>query len=746
MQSSHCNFVRKDTNFTHIKTLWPRIDNVFYYFCPELTHNAMRKAFFVSLVTLWCALVYAQPTISGLTFPTSVDVFGLFEMSFQLGTYDNPYDPEVIDMYAEFKAPDGKTFKVNGFYYEGYTFQQKDDYEVATASRDKGWRVRFTPNQAGKWSFSLHAVDRKGKTALSSSDKYPLSFECRSVDTDQGFIRKANSRYLKREVMQNGESKYQAYFPIGPNVAWYDYKGTRTYPKGIYDYNRYIDEMAGSANYMRIWLSRYQYLSLYGPEFTQMNGKNPTLYFDSSLNQKDAAELDHIIAYAAKNGITVMPCFFTFGDFGYMHNSSSRWDNNPYNTVLGLKSPTMFFSDKKAKRIAKNLIRYIVARWGYATNIVCWEFWNEVNNIPADDQPVALYHANIVKWHGEMAEYIRSIDPFDHLVSTSLGTFSEKEYIGSAIYKNLDIVQYHTYGNIQKAKSTEQRTRQLFQKFATYRPLYPDKPIFCGEFGFGQTKPPKYQDKDPFGFDTHNCIWASLFSGTMGSASFWYWNYLSDKDLLRIYTPVLAYSKNIPLLPDSFTPHTTVSSNKDTWICPNGIETYYLSSADEDTIYGWCQDTAFSYQALRRLTDKAISKGHFVTDAKVDEKGYIYTLDKKKKPRPCSKSNVIVLPISKQDIGTQYVVRWFDGETGLEIAEEKTQAIVKRTRRKKQFIEIEFPSTIRDLKKRQINNTYGDAAFIIIAEKDKKEGSNTQGDAPRRRLRIVRTPINQPNQ
>lgn len=746
MQSSHCNFVRKDTNFTHIKTLWPRIDNVFYYFCPELTHNAMRKAFFVSLVTLWCAFVYAQPTISGLTFPTSVDVFGLFEMSFQLGKYDNPYDPEVIDMYAEFTAPDGKTFKVNGFYYEGYTFQQKDDYEVATASRDKGWRVRFTPNQAGKWSFSLHAVDRKGKTALSSSDKYPLSFECRSVDTDQGFIRKANSRYLKREVMQNGESKYQAYFPIGPNVAWYDYKGTRTYPKGIYDYNRYIDELAGSANYMRIWLSRYQYLSLYGPEFTQMNGKNPTLYFDSSLNQKDAAELDHIIAYAAKNGITVMPCIFTFGDFGNIHNSSSRWDNNPYNTVLGLKSPTMFFSDKKAKRIAKNLIRYIVARWGYATNIVCWEFWNEVNNIPTDDQPEAPFHANIVKWHGEMAEYIRSIDPFDHLVSTSLGTFSEKEYIGSAIYNNLDIVQYHTYGNIQKAKSTEQRTKELFQKFATYHPLYPDKPIFCGEFGFGQSKPPKYQDKDPFGFDTHNCIWASLFSGTMGSASFWYWNYLSDKDLLRIYTPVLAYSKNIPLLPDSFTPHTTVSSNKDTWICPNGIETYYLSSADEDTIYGWCQDTAFSYQALRRLTDKAISKGHFVTDAKVDEKGYIYTLDKKKKPRPCSKSNVIVLPISKQDIGTQYVVRWFDGETGLEIAEEKTQAIVKRTRRKKQFIEIEFPSTIRDLKKRQINNTYGDAAFIIIAEKDKKEGSNTQGDAPRRRLRIVRTPINQPNQ
>lgn len=746
MQSSYCNFVRKDTNFTHIKTLRTRIDNDFYYFCSELIHNAMRKAFFVSLVTLWCVFVYAQPTISDLTFPNSVDVFGLFEMSFQLGKYDNPYDPDVIDVYAEFTAPDGKSLKVNGFYYEGYTFQQKDDYEVATASRDKGWRVRFTPNQAGKWTFSLFAVDRKGKTVLSSSDKYPLSFECRSIDTAQGFIRKANTRYLKREVMQNGVSKYQAFFPIGPNVAWYDYKGTRYYPKGIYDYNLYIDELAGSANYMRIWLSRYQYLSLYGPEFTQMNGKKPTLYFDSSLNQKDAAELDHIIAYAAKNGINVMPCFFTFGDFGNMHNSSSRWDNNPYNTVLGLKSSTMFFSDKEAKRIAKNLIRYIVARWGYATNIVCWELWNEVNNIPTDDQPEASFHTNIVKWHSEMADYIRSIDPFEHLVSTSLGTFSEKDYIGSALYNNLDIVQYHTYGNIQKAKSTEQRTWQLFQKFATYRPLYPDKPIYCGEFGFGQSTSPKYKDKDPFGFDTHNCIWASFFSGTMGPASFWYWNYLRDKDLLRIYAPVLTYSKNIPLLPDSFTPHTTVSITKKTWTCPNGIETYYLSSANEDTLYGWCQDTAFSYQALRRLTDKSISKGHFVTDAKVDTKGYVYTLDEDKRPRPCSKCNGIILPISKQAVGTQYVVRWFDGETGLEIAQEKTKVTVKHNRKNNQFIEIEFPSTIRDLKKHRINNTFGDAAFIIITEKDNKEGSNTQGDAPKKRLKFIKTSTNQSNQ
>ena len=64
----------------------------------------MKKAFFVSLLTLWCAFIFAQPTITNLSLPNSVDVFGLFEMSFLLGTYDNPYDPDVVDVYAEFTS------------------------------------------------------------------------------------------------------------------------------------------------------------------------------------------------------------------------------------------------------------------------------------------------------------------------------------------------------------------------------------------------------------------------------------------------------------------------------------------------------------------------------------------------------------------------------------------------------------------------------------------------------------------
>jgi hypothetical protein len=527
--------------------------------------------------------------------------------------------------------------------------------------------------------------------------------------------------------VQNGKSNYQAFFPIGPNIAWYNYKGSSAYPKGIYDYNYYIDEIAGSANFMRIWLSRYQYLSLYGPEFTQMNGKKATVYFDSTLNQKDAAELDHIIAYAAKNGITVTPCFFTFGDFGSMHNSSSRWANNPYNTILGLKSPTQFFTDKEAKRITRNLIRYIVARWGYATNIVYWELWNEVDNIPNENLSKEQFNKYIVDWHNEMASYIRSIDPFKHPISTSNVSSKPTDDLFPKLYASMDLVQVHTYNNIQKAKSKEEQCYNLYQKSINAHNIYPGKPCFVEEFGFGQSSSDvKYKDKDPKGIDTHNSLWSSLFTNAIGPASFWYWDYLDAQKLLRIYEPIMTFSKNLPLLSDDFKAYCTAKTTKSSTIFPNGIQTYYLSNTAEDSIYGWCQDTAFSYQSLRRLADKKITNGHFDTLGISDANGYVYTLDTEKKPRPSSKSNTIILPITNQPIGAVYDVRWFDAETGAEIIQERTTAYVKCSEKHGNHLAFGFPSSIRGVKKKTINNTLCDAAFIIYLQQDDKNNGDTQ--------------------
>ena len=700
----------------------------------------MKKTLILTLFIALFTFGHAQPEITDVSAPTSVGVFGLYEISFQLGDYPNPYDPNVIDVYAEFIAPDGTKSRVNGFYYEEYSFRKKEGYEVATAGRDKGWRVRFTPDQTGTWAFALHAIDGRSKNTMKHTESTRYTFQCNPVASAQGFIRIANQQYLKREVVENRQKSSHPFFPVGPNIAWYGYRGNNAYPLGIYDYEKYIDAIAGSANYMRIWISCYQYLSLYGPEFTQKEGNKTKVYFDSTLNQKDAAELDHIVEYAAKNGINLMLCLFTYPDFSDEHNRSNRWSNNPYNTILGLKSATDFFTDPEARRISKNLIRYIVARWGYATNIMNWELWNEVENIPVESIPVERHHSNIVKWHDEMSTYIRSIDPFHHLISTSSAFSTKPSDFYKSLYHSMDFVQFHHYGNIQKAKSKEERSYQLLNLANTAHDCYPDKPCFIGEFGFGQSSSLiKYQDKDPYCFDAHNCLWASAFYGTMGPASFWFWDHLEKNDLLRIYEPLLKFCQKLPPLSDSFTSKSTANVTSNSTVFLNGIETLYMVNAAEDTLYGWCQDSLFSYQGLRRLTDKVGKNGHFEDNGVFDKNGYVYTKDASKKPKPCSNSNTISIPISKQPVGARYIVRWYDTETGLEMPTERTTAEVKGGRRSEKSLSIEFPSSVRDLKNKRINNTFGDAVFSLTLDNGQKEGSNTQnGDAPSGKSKTIR--------
>ena len=420
-------------------------------------------------------LCLAQPRINNVRYPKTVDIFGLYEISFQLGSYDNPYDPEVINVYADFTGPNGQSYRVIGFYTEGYSFVQDKNYEVSSRNRDgDGWMVRFTPDAPGRWTYVIHAIDKNGGAQLSTYNGNALAFDCQPKNAE-GFIKLANTKYLKRDVFVNGRRQTRSYFPIGPNIAWYDAADFGTYkkPYGIYDYEKYFQKLSGKANYFRIWLNRYQFLSLYGPEHAgTMDGKT-RMYFDNTLNQKDAAELDYIVKRAQERGFSIMPCIFNYRNFSHKNgvaNGSkenpampSDWVNNPYHTVLGLQSKYDFFTDARAIRIEKNLIRYIVARWGYATNIMCWELWNEVANMADGENIPPQTQRNMVQWHTQMADYIRSIDPYQHPISTSLGSGKDISILYNA-FDHLDFVQDHNYQNIQKATSKEQFTHILYQE------------------------------------------------------------------------------------------------------------------------------------------------------------------------------------------------------------------------------------------------------------------------------------------
>lgn len=696
----------------------------------------MKQTLFTIVILTGISLCKAQPNITHLNQPTSVNLFDLYEISFKMGSYSNPYDPNVIDVYAVFNDPNNIKDTVIGFYYEDYSFRQINGYEQADCdSSNFGWRIRFTPNTIGTWNFTIHAKDQGGETILSNSNGTPFSFNCMSVNSANGFISKANTRYLKKEIVENGRKRYRSFFPVGPNIAWYSSIHNGDTVGGIYDYQKFVDSLDGRGNYMRIWLNRYQYLNLYGPEYAQKINGNTRIYFDSLVNQKDASELDHIINNALQHNIAVQLCFFTFGDYNYRkpEESWSRnvWENNPFNTVLHLQEPCDFFSDTRAIRITKNLIRYIIARWGYAQNIMSWELWNEVSNMfgSCDDNTGQL-QLDVLDWHEDMAAYIRSIDPFHHCISTSLGTRQGQNYtLYTSLFDYFDFVQQHNYQNIQKAKSKEQVSKILFDTTVQSHSDYPHLPFFMGEFGFGQSDGSvSVYEKDPFGIDLHNSLWSSLFSTSMGPASFWWWNYVDKMGLFNHFHPIFVFCNKLPILSDSFQAYTTGTVVGRKLVFPNNLETYYMKNQSEDTIYGWCQDTAFCYQSLRWITDSVRmvndSTGyawHFVNNGVFDPNGYVYTLNPVKKPEPSSSDNTITIPITNQNVSTAYFVTWYNTETGQPYTAGQgpdapvyvTITSVHQNQDGTKYIAFQFPSIIRDLAHSIINNTFGDAVFVL---------------------------------
>lgn len=89
--------------------------------------------------------------------------------------------------------------------------------------------------------------------------------------------------------------------------------------------------------------------------------------------------MDKVLELAEQKGIYIMLTFINHGQFSTKVNP--QWNENPWNKKNGgiLTKPEEFFTNTEAKKQFKKIIRYIIARWGYSTNIMSWELFNEVS-------------------------------------------------------------------------------------------------------------------------------------------------------------------------------------------------------------------------------------------------------------------------------------------------------------------------------------------------------------------------------
>lgn len=457
-----------------------------------------------------------SPIINEITILTpNVEKYGKFEAKIDLtSSVTNRYDYDQITVSATFTSPAGIPIVIDGFYMQDYTLNETTG---SITPLDSGaFRVRFSPNAIGSWSFVISVTDISGTDVAE-----PTTFLCTDILStgNHGFLRTGESNYLQFD----DETQYIA---IGENIAW---NNNNPY----LDYKLWLNNLADNGgNFFRLWHAHWGL----GIEWSIGNGFEGLRKY----KQSNCFYQDWIFDFCAENGIYVMLALQHHGTVSTQVNPN--WDENPYNAVNGggCENTIDFFTDEDAINHTKNRYRYIIARWGYSRNILSWELFNEVHwtdNYLANKELVA-------EWHFEMANYLKTLDPNAHLVTTSFGSDLADEAVWS--HFDFDFTQTHIYiDNANLEKALANGNRRFLNEF--------EKPTLNGEFSLGGS--PSLLENDPDGIHIHNCLWGGLFSGGFGTAMTWWWDsYIHPQNLYYHFLEIAQLTEEIPFVEKRLSP------------------------------------------------------------------------------------------------------------------------------------------------------------------------------------------------
>ncbi|WP_165066445.1 glycoside hydrolase 5 family protein [Paludisphaera rhizosphaerae] len=440
-----------------------------------------------------------------------VDVFAPVTIDLDVhARYENPFDPDQITVDAEVVAPDGRKTSVPGYYQSPFQLERTDRAETLKPAGPGGFRVKYSPVVAGRHSMTIKVKDASGEVRSK-----PLMFTA-VASKSPGFIRVAEKapHYFR---FDDGSS----YFAVGENVCWANDRNP------LESYENWFGALGkAGGNWARLWLAFNEKGLEWMPRPTPKAGTGS--YQGLGRYALDNAwRLDEVLRIAEANGVRLMYCIGTYGEFkdgGYFNEGS--WVSNPYNAKNGgpCARPQDFWTDETARKLYKRRLRYLVARWGWSPFVFAWEFWNEVEPNPA-----------VEAWTREMAAYLKEIDPNRRLVSTSYGS--------PPIWNdpNIDFSMTHMYGqagNVLDFTSRIHRETQANLKFG--------KPYLLAEFGIDWQAGDQKWDPQGRAINMHNGAWTAIASGSAGTAMLWWWDsYVHPKDAYQVLTPVRKFTDSI---------------------------------------------------------------------------------------------------------------------------------------------------------------------------------------------------------
>jgi hypothetical protein len=461
------------------------------------------------LVAPRCGWPGPQPSAVAGSITTAPRVYERFETAGSVwADWDNPFDPDQVRLDGEFEAPDGSVVTMPGFFTRHFRRALVGGFERVTGVGQTHWRVRMTPTLPGAWRWRWVVTTPGGRFETPWEDFLVAP----AAAGAHGFLRRSavDGRYL---AWDDGTP----YVAIGENLAWYDGRGTHAYDDWI------AKLAANGANYVRLWMPSWAF----GLEWLERasDGSVASTSLGDYTDRLDRAwQLDYVMELAARHGIAVMLCIQNHGPFSLEANS--QWDDNPYNAANGgpLATPEAFFTDPEARALFERRLRYLVARWGYATNLLAWELWNEVDLVGQGDA--------VEQWHADMGDLLDALDPYDHLVSTSLSRSVLASYWE---LPQIDFTQIHHY---QFPLPLDLPT-VVHSRLRTYANNYPDKPRLLSEYGADYRGPAETLEADPDGVAFHQGLWVGLLGGGFGTGMSWWWdNVVDPTDLYFHFAPI----------------------------------------------------------------------------------------------------------------------------------------------------------------------------------------------------------------
>jgi hypothetical protein len=344
--------------------------------------------------------------------------------------------------------------------------------------------VRARPDEAGRYRITGVVEERNGRrepvnvTYTSESDvpvreMMALSAVGRGHDHPAAFATSDGKRFA----------------PVGANVAWPVGDAVPFYQRAFADFAK------ADLNWMRIWMAHWSHLNLDWVPGRWARSPTP-----GTLDLRVAARWDRIVEAAGQNRVYVQMVLQHHGQ--YSSTTNSNWNDNPWNAANRggfLHRPDEFFTSARARALTKLKYRYIVARWGWSPAVFAWELFNEVHWTDA----MAHDEAAVGAWHSEMADWIRSIDVYHHLITTST------EDLRSPVYEKMDFYQPHLY-----AADLIVGARRVLVP-----PPDPTRPVFYGEAGDDHLDVPDAVKKA--GTSLVPPAWAAVFGTTRLPAQPW---------------------------------------------------------------------------------------------------------------------------------------------------------------------------------------------------------------------------------